>query len=67
MLALHNFADRAVEVPVSFATDEHLGRLVDLLAGGEVALDADGTATVPLEGYGYRWLRLMTPADHRLS
>jgi trehalose synthase len=67
MLALHNFADRAVEVPVSFATDEHLGRLLDLLSGGEVALDADGAATIPLEGYGYRWLRLATPADHRIS
>ncbi|MFC3687067.1 alpha-amylase family protein [Aquipuribacter hungaricus] len=67
MLALHNFADEAVEVPVSFASDDHLGRLVDLLAPGSIELDADGAATVPLEGYGYRWLRLVTPSDHRLN
>ena len=52
---------------VSFATDDHLGRLVDLLAPGGIELDADGAATVPLEGYGYRWLRLVTPDDHRLN
>ncbi len=67
MLALHNFADEAVEVPVSFASDEHCGRLVDLLAPGGIDLDDQGAATVPLDGYGYRWLRLVTPADHRLN
>jgi trehalose synthase len=67
MLALHNFADEAVEVPVSFAVDEHCGRLVDLLAPGGVELDDDGSARIPLEGYGYRWLRLVTPSDHRLN
>ena len=30
-------------------------------------LDADGAALVPLEGYGSRWLRLVTPDDHRLN
>ena len=41
--------------------------MVDLLAPGGVELDADGAALVPLEGYGNRWLRLVTPDDHRLN
>ncbi len=66
LLALHSFADAPVEVTVSFAQDKHDGSLVDLLAGDEVPVGADGAATVPLDGYGYRWLRLRTPADDRL-
>ena len=41
-------------------------RLVDLLVDGVTELDDDGAAEVPLEGYGFRWLRLTGPDDHRL-
>lgn len=67
MLALHNFADTAVEVPVDLSADEHEGRLVDLLGPDDVTLRKDGTADVSLAGYGYRWLRLVTPGDTRLN
>jgi len=67
MLAVHNFADIPAEVPVSFAQDEHCGRLVDLLGPDDVDLATDGSAVVRVEGYGYRWLRLVTPSDHRLN
>ncbi len=49
------------------AQDEHDGSLVDLLTGEHVPVADDGAATVPLEGYGYRWLRLRTPTDDRVG
>ncbi len=67
LLAVHNFTDAAVEVRVSFADDEHDGLLVDLLEGDHVDVAPDGSATVPITGYGYRWLRLRTPTDSRLA
>ncbi|WP_380165374.1 hypothetical protein [Jannaschia sp. R86511] len=66
LLALHSFDDVEVQVEVSFAADRHDGSMVDLLGGGEVAVADDGSATVPLAGYGYRWLRLRTLEDDRL-
>jgi len=67
LLALHSFADEPADVEVSFVKDEHDGSLVDLLSGEQVAVADDGAATVPLDGYGYRWLRLRTPADDRIG
>ena len=32
--------------------------LLDLLADGECALDADSSVELTLEGYGFRWLRV---------
>ncbi|MFC5380977.1 alpha-amylase family protein [Aquipuribacter nitratireducens] len=67
MLALHAFDDVPVTVEVSFADDEHDGYLTDLLDGSHVPIGDDGRVEVPLAGYGYRWLRLRTPADDRLA
>jgi trehalose synthase len=66
MLALHALADRPVTVDVSFRDDPHDGTLVDLLDGSRVDVSSDGSASVPLEGYGHRWLRLRTREDYRL-
>ncbi|WP_336922620.1 alpha-amylase family protein [Aquipuribacter sp. SD81] len=66
MLALHALADRPVTVDVSFADDAHDGTLVDLLDGTRVEVAEDGSASVELAGYGYRWLRLRTEQDDRL-
>jgi hypothetical protein len=41
--------------------------LVDLLDAGTTPLGEDGRAEVVLDGYGYRWLRLVTPGDRRLT
>ena len=41
-------------------------RLVDLLEDGRTALDGRGRAEIALDGYGYRWLRLVRPGDRRL-
>jgi hypothetical protein len=62
MVALHNFGDAGVtaEITVPDATGEH--HLVDLLVDGRtVALDEGGHASIPMDGYGYRWYRLIGP------
>ncbi|MDX6360927.1 MAG: hypothetical protein QOH37_3981, partial [Nocardioidaceae bacterium] len=42
--------------------------LVDLLQNGDrIELDDRGEFGVVLEGYGYRWLRLMSPRARRLA
>ncbi|MBK5250983.1 MAG: hypothetical protein JJE50_16380, partial [Actinomycetales bacterium] len=41
--------------------------LVDLLADGATELDEDRRATVQLDGYGFRWLRVSTPDERRLD
>jgi hypothetical protein len=39
---------------------------VDLLQSGETSLSDRGKADVPLEGYGYRWLRVVAQDSRRL-
>jgi hypothetical protein len=39
---------------------------VDLLQSGEVPVSDKGTVEVPLEGYGYRWLRVVAADSRRL-
>jgi trehalose synthase len=64
MVALHNFgADRCM-VPIQIADAPEGSTLVDLLDGLSVhELDAKGRLEIGLDGYGYRWLRLMRPGD----
>ncbi|SDP59110.1 trehalose synthase [Klenkia soli] len=66
LLALHNLGAEPVVVPVALdgCGAEHL--LADLLVEGTTALDERGRAEVPLEGYGFRWLRVVAPGTRRL-
>jgi glycosidase len=68
MVALHNFCDAGAvaEFAVPDATGEH--HLVDLIVDGRVVeLDDGGRASVPMDGYGYRWFRVMGPEGKRLG
>jgi trehalose synthase len=68
MIALHNFSDAAVtaEFVVPGGSAEH--QLVDLLVDGRtVQLDDDARVSIPMDGYGYRWLRLIGPDGKRLG
>jgi trehalose synthase len=58
VLALHNFADRAVEA-ASLLPDLAGAELTDVLEPGNapVRVAKDGRVTIALEGYGCRWLR----------
>ncbi len=68
MVALHNFADAPVTVDIAVpgGTDAH--QLVDLLVDGRaVVLDERGRASIALDGYGYRWFRVLEPEGKRLG
>jgi hypothetical protein len=44
--------------------DSH--RLIDLLSEGSTPVSAKGQVELALEGYGYRWLRVVGPDSRRL-
>ncbi len=66
MVALHNLSPEPRTVPITLADCDDSCQLVDLLEDGTTRLDANGAAAFPLAGYGYRWLRVTSPGDHRV-
>ncbi len=66
LVAVHNLGAEPARVTVQLADcgAEHV--LADLLATGTTALDGQGRAELSLEGYGYRWLRVVAPDTRRL-
>ena len=67
LVALHNLAGEPVTVPLRMTDLEPGTRLVDLLCDAQHAVDDKGRADVPLEAYGFRWLRVVRPGDRRLT
>ena len=67
MIALHNFSGEpaTVSFPVEGAGPEH--QVVDLLVDGIVLRVTDGAVTLSMDGYGYRWFRVIGPDDKRLG
>lgn len=65
ILAVHNFADRPVTARLRLPEAGPGGRLTDLLDEGHAGLTVpdDGLLPIELPSYGYRWLRVGTPAD----
>jgi glycosidase len=66
LVAVHNLSAEPAEVPLSLGDVEDGTTLVDLLVDGVTDVDTDGLATVALEGYGFRGLRVATPGQRRL-
>jgi trehalose synthase len=66
LVALHNLGPERLTVPVDLGECEPGDRLVDLLDDAEQELPADGHAELALDGYGYRWLRVVHAGDRRL-
>ena len=66
LVALHNLGPEPLTVPVELAGEQDRALLTDLLCDGDTPLDAKGRAELPLEGYGFRWLRLVREGDRRL-
>ena len=58
IVALHNFSAEPTTVPLRLPDEEEGTELLDLLGSGTCTLDADSSAELALEGYGYRWLRV---------
>jgi trehalose synthase len=68
MVAMHNFGGDPANVRFELpdATDDH--RLVDLLVDGvTLRPDAAGVIEMAMDGYGYRWFRVLEPEDKRLG
>jgi trehalose synthase len=68
LVALHNLSAEACVVPLVLEGHDRTHHLVDLLRDeAPVALDDRGRVEVPLDGYGYRWLRVRTEDSLRLG
>jgi hypothetical protein len=66
LVAVHNLGSEACEVPLRLEGCDETHRLVDLLREGTTVLDPKGRATLALDGYGYRWLRVVAADSRRL-
>lgn len=66
LVALHNLGPEPLTVPLELTGEDEGTVLADLLCDGEVTLDAKGRAEMALEGYGFRWLRVVREGDRRL-
>ncbi|QYG93199.1 trehalose synthase [Iamia sp. SCSIO 61187] len=66
-IAVHNLGAEACTVPLQLADEPEGTRLVDQLCDGATELDARGRVELELEGYGFRWLRVVNPGDRRLT
>ncbi|MEX5258220.1 alpha-amylase family protein [Kocuria arenosa] len=58
VVALHNLSAEPTTVPLRLQDEAEGTELLDLLGNGTCTLDADSSAGLALEGYGYRWLRV---------
>jgi trehalose synthase len=68
IVALHNLSPESCTVPLRLDDCDSSHLLLDLLADSDhFESDDRGLAEVPLDGYGYRWLRLMTRDSRRLA
>jgi len=73
MIAVHNLSPESAVVDL--VLDESLlkkpdesYRLVDLLVDGSVTpVEPNGAVSITLDGYGYRWLRVLASDEKRLS
>ncbi|GAB4081437.1 trehalose synthase [Modestobacter muralis] len=66
LVALHNLGPEPRTVPLVLADCGATHRLEDLLTVGSTPLADDGSVELTLEGYGYRWLRVVAEDSRRL-
>jgi hypothetical protein len=68
IVALHNFSEEPCTVALRLDGCTTGDRLLDLLTDdGGCDLAEDGTCELTLDGYGFRWLRLMSRDSRRLA
>jgi glycosidase len=67
LVAVHNLSSEPCKVPLQLDDCEPECALVDLLQEGVTPLDDEGRADIALDGYGYRWLRVMPKESRRLA
>lgn len=66
LIAVHNFGAESATIELTIDGLDDSMQLVDLLHDGSIHPSAKGEVTIALEGYGYRWLRVLAPGDKRL-
>src|SRR3954447_14650379 len=66
MVAVHNLGPEPRTVPLTLEGCDSSHRLEDLLQERTTPLDEKGRAELQLEGYGYRWLRVVADGSRRL-
>ncbi|HEY3437025.1 MAG TPA: alpha-amylase family protein [Actinotalea sp.] len=66
VITLHNLTPQALTVPLTLEQAPAGHRLVDLLQEGVVEVPGSGGVEVALEGYGFRWMRLVGPQTRQL-
>jgi hypothetical protein len=66
MVAVHNLGAEPRSVPITLEGCDSTHRLVDLLQTSSIPISDTGAAEIALEGYGYRWLRVVTEGSRRL-
>jgi trehalose synthase len=67
MIALHNLGAEPVTVPLSLSGCDAATELIDLLTTGGEAVGEAGAVELQLDGYGYRWLRILREDSRRLA
>jgi trehalose synthase len=67
MVALHNLGTAQRTVPIRLDDGDGSWELVDLLEEGRTPLDESGRAEIALDGYDYRWLRVIRSGSRRLT
>lgn len=68
MVALHNFSDDPAVVEFAVPETEPGCQLVDLLVDGTaIDIGEGGQVSIPMDGYGYRWFRVLGPGVKRLG
>jgi hypothetical protein len=65
-VALHNLCAEPRVVPLTLEGCDASHRLVDLLEAGETGVSDKGGVEISLDGYGYRWLRVVAEDSRRL-
>ena len=66
LVAVHNLGAEPLSVPFTVPGCNAGHRLEDLLTIGSTPLADDGSVELALEGYGYRWLRVVSEDSRRL-
>jgi trehalose synthase len=66
LVAVHNLSAEPQRVQVTLPGCDASHRLQDLLQEGTTTVAADGGVELALDGYGYRWLRIVTDESRRL-
>src|SRR5690242_2852645 len=66
LLALHNLSSEPHTVPLRLDGFDATHRLEDLLQDGTTPLGDKGDVELTLDGYGYRWLRVVVEGSRRL-